>query len=217
MKKEKLFTAGNVLLALVCTLFIISFAVVFTLNFRPLYYADITALDIPAISGLAPGEIRANYDALISYNSIFYTGPLQLPTLAMSVPGGIHFEEVKNIFLVVQTLLGVSFAVVCIGVFLKLRRKQVAFLKLTAIAAVAIPAVLGGLIALNWQMFFVGFHKLFFNNDYWIFDPRFDPVITILPDTFFMHCAILILVLVVAGSLLCYVVYRLLKRRWQQQ
>lgn len=78
---------------------------------------------------------------------------------------------------------------------------------------VALPAVLGILIALNWQTVFVLFHRIVFNNNYWIFDPATDPVITILPDAFFMHCALLILALVVLGSAVCLLVYRHCKKR----
>ena len=41
-----------------------------------------------------------------------------------------------------------------------------------------------------------------FSNDYWLFDPAADPVILILPDGYFLQCAVLILVLVFIGSLL---------------
>lgn len=39
--------------------------------------------------------------------------------------------------------------------------------------------------AVNWEAVFIMFHKIMFRNDYWLFDEALDPVITILPDTFF--------------------------------
>lgn len=213
MPKEKTFTATNLLLALTIMLFIFSLAVVFTLNFRPLYYYDIDNLSIIKYSGLSVEEIRINYDALIDYNSIFYTGQLQFPTLPMSETGRIHFEEVKNIFVAVQILLIVTFVGSVTGCVLKLRRKKTAFLKLAAILTVAVPAVLGLLIALNWQMFFVMFHELFFNNNYWIFNAVTDPVITILPDAYFMHCALLILAIAALGATAMFITHRVLRRR----
>jgi integral membrane protein (TIGR01906 family) len=42
-----------------------------------------------------------------------------------------------------------------------------------------------------------------FRNDYWIFDEATDPVIMILPDAFFLHCAVMIILLILIGSLLC--------------
>ena len=84
---------------------------------------------------------------------------------------------------------------------------------LSGILTVAIPAALGVLIALNWETVFVLFHKIVFHNNYWIFDAATDPVITILPDTFFMHCALMILALVVLGSIICLLAYRHAKHK----
>lgn len=165
---------------IVVCLLIISFSVTLTLNFRPLYYADIQNLHITELSGREEKDIRSNYDALIDYNSLFNHQPLKFPTCAMSESGRIHFEEVKKIFdffgwLFVGTLL------------------------LTA--------------AVNWDYVFVTFHQLVFNNDYWLFDSSTDPIIDILPDGYFMHCAIMIFALVFVGSFLCFIFSHLLKRR----
>lgn len=206
-------TAIQLLLALALVFFIISFAVVFTLNFRPLYYFDINHLNISETSGYPVDEIRENYDVLIDYNSILGPDTLEFPTLAMSDSGRIHFEEVKVIFVAVQILCVVTLILSIAGILWQRTKKDVRYLKYTSILAIAIPAVLGILIGLNWDQFFVTFHHIFFNNDYWIFSPSTDPVITILPDTFFLHCAVMILGLVVLGSVLCFVIYKILKKR----
>lgn len=205
---QKIITPSNTVLALVITLCIICFAVTLVLNFRPLYYFDIDYLNIPQISGLSVGEIKANYDALISYNSIFFSGPLTFPTLAMSETGRIHFAEVKQIFVAVQGLLAITFVLSAVGIFVKHRKHEIGYLKLSAGMALGLPAVLGALVALNWEKVFVTFHEIFFNNDYWVFSAETDPVITILPDAFFMHCAIAIFLLVALGSLLCFSSYK---------
>ena len=87
----------NILISLCLALFIISASVTITLNFRPLYYHDISSLQIEETSGFSKKVIRENYDALIDYNQFFYSGKLKL-TLPMSREGKIHFEEVKRIF-----------------------------------------------------------------------------------------------------------------------
>ena len=198
----------HTILALVLTLTIISVSVVFTLAFRPLYYLDISALDISEQSGYPEEEIRENYDVLIDYNMSFGEDKLEFPTLAMSEPGRIHFEEVRDIFNIFK-YMAMAGAVLSIGgIVFCVRRKEYRYLKLTSILAVALPAVLGLLVALNWDWAFVTFHHIAFDNDYWIFDPLTDPVITILPDTFFMHCALMILGCVVLGSVVCGLAYR---------
>lgn len=206
MKKGSLII--HTALALILTLTIISVSVVFTLAFRPLYYLDISALNIPEESGYSEEEIRENYDVLVDYNMSFGGGRLEFPSLAMSEPGRIHFEEVRAIFNLFKYMAMAGAVLSIAGIVFCIRRREYRYLKLTSILAVALPAVLGILVALNWDWAFVTFHHLAFNNDYWIFDPATDPVITILPDTFFMHCALMILGCVVMGSLICGLLYR---------
>lgn len=206
----------TVFLALALTVFLLSLSVVVTLNFRPLYYSDIANLDIPGISGLTETKIRENYDALIDYNSVFYKGELEFPSLAMSPEGKIHFEEVKNIFVGIQLAVPISGLLVFLGFFFKRKRRDYGFLKLGSILTVVLPCVLGALIAANWQWFFVAFHKMAFRNDYWIFDPAKDPVITILPDAFFMHCALMILGLTLALTACTFLLWRWLHKKTDQ-
>ena len=195
------------LTALVLFLFILSFSVTFTLNFRPLYYMDIELLDIETESGISKDEIRENYDVLIGYNSMFTDEELAFPTLAMSESGKIHFEEVKVIFVLFQKTALITAVIGLALVLAQKKRGEGRYLKYTGVITIVIPALLGTLIAVNWDKAFVMFHEIAFDNDYWIFDPVTDPVITILPDAFFLHCAIMILGLVVAGSVLCLILH----------
>jgi len=203
----------NITLAVILAFLIISFSVVFTLNFRPLYYFDIDYLSISESSGLSKEDIKVNYDALIDYNSIFHRDRLEFPSLTMSESGEVHFVEVRNIFVAVQILFIITLILSITGIIYKRRQKDFQYLQYTAVLTIAIPVVLGTLIGLNWERSFVVFHQIFFNNDYWIFDAATDPVITILPDTFFFHCAVMILCIVLLGSGLCYFFFRKAKKR----
>ncbi len=202
----------QIITALVLMLFITSFAVTVTLNFRPLYYFDIRYLDIPSMSGMSAEEIRTNYDALIDYNSV--TGPktLNFPTLPMSENGRIHFKEVKRIFLAFEYMMFVTAILTVILIVISVKKvHKILFLKLAAIFTAVIPAVLTLCIGMNWEEAFVAFHHIFFDNDYWIFYPGTDPVITMLPDTFFFHCAAMILILMFLGSIICFAAHQVLK------
>ena len=60
--------------------------------------------------------------------------------------------------------------------------------------------LVGGLAALDFDRAFVVFHSLFFpGKTNWLFDPRTDEIINILPEVFFRNCAILILAVLVLG------------------
>lgn len=207
--------ARNIFAALALMLFIISFSVTLTLNFRPLYYFDINYLDIESLSGYSEEEIRENYDALIDYNSMFNRNDtLEFPTLPMSETARIHFEDVKDIFVVVEYIMLIT-AVISVVMILLLRFKyhDVFYLKLASILTIVIPSVLAICIGLNWEQAFVTFHHIFFDNDYWLFSPKTDPIILMLPDEFFFHCATMILIIVILGSLLSYLIYRRLHRK----
>lgn len=197
----------NFLLPIISFLFIISISVVFTLNFRPLYYFDMEYLDIEVRSGMEEEDIKQNYDALIDYNFFLNDEELVFPTLTQSEEGRIHFEEVKHIFDFFQYMAVILF-IILIPIFIfHAWNHDFVFLKYTGILTFTVPTFLGILIAIMWDKVFVLFHKIAFHNDYWIFDPKTDPVISILPDEFFMHCAILILLCVVLLGGLCFFTY----------
>ena len=198
----------DIILSIVLMIFIISFAIVFTVFFKQLYYFDINYLNIDKISGLPVETIKDNYDILINYQSIFFQGNLNLPEFAMSVAGRIHFQEVKTIFEVIQVSMLISGIISIILLIKRFKEKEYRFLRLTGIITILIPSILGFLVAIDFDQAFIIFHKLFFRNDFWIFDYQTDPVITILPETFFMHCFILIVLIIVVFALLCLIFYR---------
>lgn len=208
---QTLFTKSrkrDIVLALFLTVFIICLAVNITVFFKQLYYFDIDYLKIAESTGLSREVIQKNYDVLIQYQSIFYQGSLNLPDFVMSNTGRIHFEEVKRVFEMIQITFVVTGIISAVMIYLNVKQKEYRFLPLTSFFSVAIPSVLGFFVALDFDKAFVIFHNIVFRNDYWIFDYTTDPVITILPESFFMHCFMMIIVIVIMISVLCYVLYK---------
>ena len=203
----KRFKITDLLIGVLFTLLFISIAVVVTINFRPLYYMDIRLLHIEETSGLSREVIQENYDALIDYSSPFFQGALRFPTLPASEHGLIHFEEVKNLFTAFYLMGMVTLVLGIIIIIRKAKKNEYNYLLVSSVTAIALPALLALLLSIDFDRTFVVFHKLFFNNDYWLFDPATDPVILILPDTFFLHCALMIIVLVILMSLLFLAVF----------
>lgn len=198
--------------AAVClSVFIMTLAVVLVLNAGWLYRLDISALGLEQVSGLGAEEIWENYAALIRYNRLWQQGPLIFPTLPMSQEAAIHFQEVKRIFDLIQITCLVSGILSIILMILQHRKKQYGYLKAAGILTIAVPLVLGVLAFLDFDRFFITFHQLVFRNDYWLFDPATDPVILLLPEEYFFQCAAGILFLILAGSILCLLIYRKLR------
>ena len=195
------------IIGFIFTLLLISLAVVITINFRPLYYLDVKVLNIEATSGYSKQEILDNYNALIDYSSPFYQGSLSFPTLPASEHGLQHFKEVKDIFTFFYFLGAITLIMSIAIIMYKHRKKDYHYLLVSSISAIVIPLFVAIALAIDFDTSFIIFHKIFFNNDYWIFDPTTDPVIKILPDTFFLHCALLIIFFVILGSIILAIVY----------
>lgn len=194
--------------ALVLTLLIFSVAITVTLYFKPLYYIDIGTYHLSETYGVSEDEIRKNYDALISYNTFFSDEELEFPTLPMSDQARIHFQEVKSIFLNIQWV-GLICLIFLTPILTNARyKKDYDWLKYAAGLCIGLPVAAGALILVAWDKVFVWFHKLFFHNDFWIFNPETDPIIQFLPDGFFMHCAIMIVALILIGAAVCFYLYR---------
>ncbi len=203
--------------ALAATVMIISVSVTLTVLTRPIYYLDIKYLNIPQMSGISAEACRLNYDTLIDYNLLGGTRELIFPTLPMSEEGRIHFEEVRDIFTSMQMICIAGIIVLMVWI-LYVKRKNLedynhtAWMRMTGIVTVTVAAAVAVAIAIDWQWAFTVMHKMFFNNDYWIFDPVSDPVIRILPDKFFMHCGIFIIVLTVIQIASLELIYRRINR-----
>jgi len=204
MKKEQWLTPLNLAAAILIAVLVISASVTFTLFDRGAYARMQEKLNLPEAAGISEQELLDNYNALIDYNSVFYTGPLEFPTFSMSDAGRIHFEEVKAIFSVFQIALIISAVLTALCCLVLLKKRRYRFLTLGGILTLAIPALVVCVMAIvGWDRFFVLFHELFFNNEFWVFDASTDPVILILPDAFFLNCLIRIVVgIVVSAALL---------------
>ncbi len=204
-------TALSLLFALALFCFILTFSIGLPIYCRPFYYAQIDALELEAYSGFTKTEIREAYDEVLDYLTLpgkeFGTG-----VMAHSEEGAAHFADCKVLFDLNAAVLLTSG--LCLLVLLalhkagktgpyRLGRRSSGFY--AGLAAVVIPVVIGGLAALDFDRAFIIFHSIFFpGKDNWIFDWRTDEIILVLPQEFFMYCAILIgaSVLLCSGALL---------------
>lgn len=173
-----------------------------------LYYFEIDFLNIPDLADMTKGDIKRNYNVLITYLSPFYDGALHLPTLDMSTNGRIHFVDVKNILVKIQYVMYATIIIAIVGGMYLLKKKNEKFLLHGSIVTIIFPIALVLPIAINFEKSFVIFHKLLFSNDYWVFDPEKDPIILMLPEEFFMHAACAILLFILCGSIICYSLYK---------
>lgn len=102
-----------------------------------------------------------------------------------------HMGEVKNLFLgglKLRNLFALVFVILLVLIIKKKKDwKKIlpgAYFRALAICG-GTAALLGGIMSVNFNRCFVIFHKIFFRNDLWIFDPDTDYMIRMLPEGFF--------------------------------
>ncbi len=204
----------NYLFIVFFCLLIVTGIIQLSVRCKEIYYFDIDYLKIDRLSGLSKEEIKLNYDYLIQYNLRKKDTDFKMPTIISSQQGKVHFEEVRDIFQDVVRLFKLSLLISIVGLYVNIKNKNYTFLKSTSKLLIYIPGILLIPLIINFDGSFVLFHKIMFNNDYWIFDPNLDPVINILPDVFFFHMGLLILILIILSSILCNLLYKLsIKKR----
>ena len=142
---------------------------------------------------LKPETIQYNFHILMNYLTNPFNQVLEMPDFRSSAAGLHHFAVVKSLFHLVQLV-----ALVTLPSFYFFVRKIVkkGFLPLyrkSILTLVLLPLVIGLVgVLIGFEQFFTLFHQiLFVGDDTWLFDPAKDPVILILPETFFLHAFLL--------------------------
>ena len=199
------FRFRDILTGFLFLFFFIGIGLNIAIFFRPLYHFDIGFLDLESYGGFSKKQILENYNALIDYCSPFFYGELTFPSMKISVQALQHFVEVKQLFLLFDGLALLSGVGLLVQIILRKKHadKNPSWLLTGSVTSMIAPVFVGLLCAICWDKAFVWFHKIAFRNDYWIFNWYEDEVIRILPDTFFLQCAGIIIGIVILFNLLC--------------
>ena len=119
-------------------------------------------------------------------------------------------------FIVFYILGAIGIAVCIYGFISRHREKVFSHFKACAITSLVIPAIIVIVSLIDFDAFFKFFHKIAFSNEDWLFDPKKDQVIEILPEGFFMLCLMVIAGTVLIGAAVVLVIYlkKKRKKRW---
>ena len=175
-------------------LFFISLSILLTIYLAWIFYPlEIEWLNLTDRVFLKSETIQYNFHILMNYLTNPFSQILEMPDFRSSAAGLHHFAAVKKLFHLVQ-LVAVA-TLPCFYFFVKKIVKK-GFLPLyrkSILTLVLLPLVIGFLgILIGFEQFFTLFHQiLFVGDDTWLFDPTKDPVILILPETFFLHAFLL--------------------------
>lgn len=187
---------------------IMLFAIVFVVFYTPIYYWCIEQLNISFYTSLSTEQIKINYQCMIDYFYLFNRNSLEFTDFSMSVNGRIHFEDVKVIIDWIQVLFMITSLSCIVLIYKQQQKKEYRYLKVASILILVILISLFLISMIDFSYAFVLFHKLLFRNEYWIFSVISDPVITILPEGFFLVAFICMVLIAISISLLCFWFYK---------
>ncbi|CAM3213241.1 TIGR01906 family membrane protein [Lactococcus hircilactis] len=166
-------------------LWIIAGAVFLTILFSiPLFRIEMYTDHLAQAAQVSSRALWHNYLVLMNYLLNPWVPQLHLPDFPSSKDGLQHFSEVKRLFMLVMGMILVLFPAVILFV-----KEHLRFVFHNALRFLMIFPILIALIAflIGFDQFFILFHEVLFADSTWLFDPAKDPIITVLPEQFFMH------------------------------
>ena len=138
---------------------------------------------------------------------------LKFENFDMSPYGEIHFYEVKRIFILL-IIIALIFMIVNLtyGIFSKVKnnkylmKKIISNLNYGSNILIMFFIILVSSYIIDFSKAFIIFHKIFFKNNYWIFDENMDPIINALPEDLFMIYGAVILGIIIIVSIVIKVI-----------
>ena len=184
-------------------LWIIALSVTLTIFLAiPLFFCEIFWYQLTDLVQMTAGKIWHNFLILMNYLINPLETKLSMPDFPSSASGLHHFAEVKNLFMLVFFL-----TIILIPFTIRFIKENLSIVFHNALSVVMLFPLAIGVIAwlIGFDRFFVAFHEVLFRDNSWLFDPATDPIISVLPEQFFMHSFLIFLLIY---ELIFFVIYR---------
>ena len=175
-------------------LFLLSLLILLTIYLAWIVYPlEIQWLNLTNRVYLKPETIQYNFHILMNYLTNPFSQVLEMPDFRSSAAGLHHFAVVKDLFHLVQLVALVTLPSFYFFVNKIVKKGFLSLFSKGLLTLVVLPLLIGlGGVLIGFDQFFTLFHQiLFVGDDTWLFDPAKDPVILILPETFFLHAFLL--------------------------
>lgn len=211
MKKNNLILLRDMI---VIGIAIISFSIFITINFTELYHFFVVRDHLGRLVGLSNHELMINYRHLISYLQCGWIHSWQT-SLPSSSKGLTHFADVKWLIEFNNIVLIIWGGLAWIVITNRIRKQQMWQLILPVKMGLTLIETFVFILVIAFNRIFILFHEVLFRNRDWIFNPQTDPVIKVLPESFFEACFLLaFLIWILAGlGLIWYGKHELKKAR----
>ena len=169
----------------------------------PLYGLEILLFHLQNQAGmsLSAGSLWHNFLVLMNYLLNPFVVRLDMPNFPSSASGLEHFSQVKHLFLA-------TFAVVLVllPAFVIFIKENLRFVFHNGLRILMMLPLFCGVAVflIGFENFFIYFHEAIFRDKSWVFCPRLDPIINVLPENYFLH---LFLVFVLVYEFLFFLIY----------
>lgn len=204
----------NASITVVGFILILLISTVITTSIKSIYTFSINKFNIEESTNLSVDEMKENYSYVIDYLLYSNNDKFELPSLEYSEDGAFHFQEVKELFKLAKvTILILAIILIILCVVYTRFYKNYKYIKYISITSIIVPTITSIVVSINFNFFFTVFHKIFFNNDKWLFDPNVDPIINILPKELFALCAGTIVIICVFIGVILYTAYNHYNKR----
>ena len=207
-KKVYLNSVLKILMGIFTAISIIAISTIIALNLRFIYKFIIDKYDLVNITGVSGENLMNDYSGLINYLQNPFIEQLRFKNFAMSPYGEIHFYEVKRIFisLIIIALIFITgnfiYVIACkIKGYKYFGRRIIGNLNSGSNILIMFFIILVVAYIIDFSKAFIIFHKIFFKNDYWVFDENMDPIINALPEDLFMIYGAIILGIIIISSI----------------
>ncbi|WP_346888277.1 TIGR01906 family membrane protein [Clostridium sp. UBA1056] len=204
----------NASITIVGFILILLISTVITTSIKSIYTFSINKFNIEESTNLSVDEMKENYSYVIDYLLYSNNDKFELPSLEYSEDGAFHFQEVKELFKLAKvTILILAIILIILCVVYTRFYKNYKYIKYISITSIIVPTITSIVVSINFNFFFTVFHKIFFNNDKWLFNPNVDPIINILPKELFALCAGTIVIICVFIGVILYTAYNHYNKR----
>lgn len=169
----------------------------FFINFTPFYKILMKFFNVSKDVGMSTENIYSDFKKLMEYLKSYDSMKFPLEYFKYSPNGEFHFMEVRLLFLKMDILFWVSLVLLLCIFFINRNRLNSIFnnYKKFLLGSTILLVILSIPVVTNFSVAFEKFHKIVFNNNDWLFDPKTDPIINALPEGVFFSYLISILLL----------------------
>lgn len=179
-KYEVIEQGKAILLTLLSLVASISIALFIVINISPLF------VTVPNhLLGLSHQAILSDYSRIITYLQFPGNHLLELKYIPITGSAVNHFKDVKRLVLLNELLIFITGP--SLVYLLKIQKRQNQLWRLILrFRMLFILLIFGGFVGLtNFNSYFIKFHYLVFSNMDWVFNPTTNPVIQLMPESFF--------------------------------